>query len=154
MSEMKQALQADLTEAIRARDEVTASTLRMALAAVTTEEVAGRAARTLSDAEVVAVLTKEAKKRREAAAAFAQGGRPELAEREQAELAVLTRYLPEPLTEQEVAAMVAAAVQSAADGGATGMAAMGRVMKPLTAQTAGRFDGGRLAALVREALSG
>lgn len=152
MSELKATLQSDLTAAIRARDEVTSATLRMALAAVTTEEVAGRAARTLTDAEVVGVLTKEAKKRREAAAAFADGGRPELAEREEAELAVLTRYLPEPLSEQEVSVLVASAVAAAAEAGATGMAAMGRVMKELTPQTTGRFDGGRLAAMVRAAL--
>lgn len=152
MSELKATLQSDLTAAIRARDEVTSATLRMALAAVTTEEVAGKAARTLTDAEVVGVLTKEAKKRREAAAAFADGGRPELAEREEAELAVLTRYLPEPLTEQEVSVLVASAIRAAAEAGATGMAAMGRVMKELTPQTSGRFDGGRLAAMVRAAL--
>ena len=152
MSDLKATLQSDLTEAIRARDEVTSSTLRMALAAVTTEEVAGKAARTLTDAEVLGVLTKEAKKRREAAAAFAEGGRPELAAREEAELAVLNRYLPEPLTEQEVAVLVASAVAAAAEVGATGMAAMGRVMKELTPQTTGRFDGGRLAAMVRAAL--
>lgn len=153
MSDLKATLQADLTGAIRSRDEVTAATLRMALAAVTTEEVAGKAARTLSDSEVVAVLTKEAKKRREAATAFTEAGRAELAERELAELDVLTRYLPEPLSEEEVTAMVSAAVRAAADAGATGMAAMGRVMKELTPRTSGRFDGGRLAALVRQSLS-
>ena len=152
MSDLKSTLQSYLTEAIRSRDELTAATLRMALSAVTTEEVSGTSARTLTDAEVVTVLTKEAKKRRESAAAFTDAGRPELAQREQAELGVLTRYLPEPLTEQEVAAMVAEAVATAAQAGATGMPAMGRVMKDLTARTAGRFDGGRLAGMVRAAL--
>jgi uncharacterized protein YqeY len=153
MSQLKATLQSDLTEAIRARDELTVSTLRMALAAVTTEEVAGQSARVLSDAEVVSVLTKEAKKRREAAAAFSSANRPELADRETAELGVLARYLPEPLTEAEVQVLVDAAVAEAAAAGATGMPAMGRIMKQLTPQTAGRFDGGRLAALVRAALA-
>lgn len=152
MSSLKATLQADLTEAIRSRDELTTATLRMALAAVTTEEVAGRAARTLSDAEVVAVLAKEAKRRREASSAFADAGRPELAAREDAELTVLQRYLPPPLTQAEVQVMVGAAVAQAQAAGVTGMSAMGRVMKELTTQTAGRFDGGQLAALVRAAL--
>ena len=153
MADLKATLQSDLTEAIRSRDEVTAATVRMALAAVTTEEVAGKVARTLTDDEVVGVLAKEAKKRREAATAFTDANRPELAERELAELAVLARYLPEPLTQAEVAQMVAAAVEQAAAAGATGMPAMGRVMKQLSAQTAGRFDGGQLAGMVRAALS-
>lgn len=152
MADLKATLQADLTEAIRSRDELAASTLRMALAAVTTEEVSGKAARTLSDAEVVGVLAKEAKRRREAAAAFTDAGRAELAEREVAELGVLTRYLPEPLSEAEVAAMVAEAVRAAAEAGITGMPAMGRVMKELTPRTSGRFDGGQLAGMVRAAL--
>jgi uncharacterized protein len=154
MTDLKASLQHDLTEAIRARDEVTAATLRMALAAITTEEVAGTVARTLSEGEVVGVLIREAKQRREAAAAFADAGRAELAAREEDELAVLARYLPEPLTDDEVAAMVEAAVADAAADGATGMAAMGRVMKSLTPTTAGRYDGGTLAARVRAALAG
>ncbi|HEX6888173.1 MAG TPA: GatB/YqeY domain-containing protein [Candidatus Nanopelagicales bacterium] len=154
MTDLKASLQQDLTEAIRGRDELTAATLRMCLAAITTEEVAGRTARTLSDDEVVGVLTKEAKKRREAATAFRDAGRAELAAREDAELAVLGRYLPEPLPEAEVAAMVSEAVAAAAASGTTGMPAMGRIMKELTPRTAGRFDGGQLAAMVRAALAG
>ena len=153
MSTLKESLHSDLTTAIKARDELTSATLRMALSAVTTEEVSGKSARSLSDAEVMAVLTKEAKKRREAATAFADAGRPELAEREIAELGVLTRYLPEPLSEQEVSAMVSRTVAELADQGVTGMPAMGRAMKELTPQTAGRFDGARLAAMVRAALN-
>jgi hypothetical protein len=153
MSTLKETLQSDLTDAIRSRDELTSATLRMALTAVTNEEVSGKSARTLSDAEVVGVLTKEAKKRREAATAFADASRPELAERELAELDVLARYLPEPLTVEEVRAMVDAAVARLADEGVSGMPAMGRVMKELTAQTAGRFDGGQVAAMVRAALA-
>ena len=152
MSDLKATLQSDLTEAIRSRDELTAATLRMALAAVTTEEVAGRSARVLSDADVVGVITKEAKKRREAADAFSAAGRPELADRETAELGVLARYLPEPMAEQEVQALVDAAIAAAAAAGANGMSAMGRIMKELTPQTTGRFDGGRLAAMVRAGL--
>jgi uncharacterized protein YqeY len=153
MSTLKETLQSDLTSAIRSRDELTSATLRMALTAVTTEEVAGKSARTLSDAEVVGVLTKEAKERREAATAFTDAARPELAQRELAELDVLARYLPEPLSAQEVSGLVDAAVARLADQGVTGMPAMGRVMKELTAQTAGRFDGGELAAMVRAALA-
>ncbi len=152
MTDLKAHLQSDLTAAIRSRDELTAATLRMALAAITTQEVAGRTSRTLTETEVSAVLVKEAKMRREAAAAFRDAGRLDLAEREEAELGVLNRYLPEPLTESEVRAMVADAVSRAADSGITGMPAMGRIMKELTPRTAGRFDGGALAALVRGAL--
>jgi uncharacterized protein YqeY len=153
MSTLKETLQADLTTAIRSRDELTAATLRMALTAVTNEEVSGKSARMLSDAEVMGVLTKEAKKRREAAAAFTDASRPELADRELAELGVLDRYLPEPLTAEEVSALVDAAVARLADAGVTGMSAMGRVMKDVTPQVAGRFDGGQLATMVRAALA-
>ncbi len=153
MSTLKEDLRSDLTEAIRSRDELTAATLRMALTAVTTEEVSGTSARTLSDAEVVGVLNKEAKRRREAAAAFTDADRPELAAREVAELGVLARYLPEPLTDDEVRVMVDAAVTRLAAEGVSGMPAMGRVMKELTPQTSGRFDGGKLATLVRAALA-
>jgi uncharacterized protein len=152
MSTLKETLQSDLTAAIRSRDGLTAATLRMALTAVTTEEVSGKSARTLSDSEVMGVLTREAKKRREAATAFSDAGRAELAERELAELGVLSGYLPEPLTTQEVSAMVDATVAAVAAEGVTGMPAMGRVMKELTPRTAGRFDGGQLAQLVRAAL--
>lgn len=152
MPTLKETLQADLTTAIRSRDELTSATLRMALTAVTTEEVSGKSARTLTDAEVMGVLTKEAKKRREAATAFTDAQRPELAEREMAELAVLSGYLPPALTVDEVTVMVRDAVAQATAQGVTGMPAMGRVMKQVTPQTAGRFDGGQLAALVRAAL--
>ncbi len=152
MTQLKARLQSDLTEAIRSRSEVTSATLRMALAAITTEEVAGKAARTLTDDEVTAVLTREAKKRREASTAFRDAGRTELADREDAELAVLATYLPEPLSADQVAGLVRQAVADAVAAGVTGRAAMGTVMKVLTPQVAGRFDGGQLAALVREAL--
>jgi uncharacterized protein len=149
VSDLKARLKTDLTSAMRARDEVTTATLRMALAAVTTEEVAGTAARELSDTEVLGVLTREAKKRREAADAFRSGNRPELAEREVAESAVLDRYLPAPLDDAEVAELVRAAI---AETGATGMPQMGAVMKVAKAGAAGRADGKRLSTEVRRQL--
>ena len=150
MSELKERLQADLTGAIRARDEVTTATLRMALAAVTTEEVAGTTARTLSDDEVLTVLAREAKKRREAAEAFGSADRPELVERERAEGAVLDRYLPTQLDDAEVAELVRAAIEET---GATGMPQMGAVMKAAQARAAGRADGRRVSTEARRQLT-
>ena len=150
MSTLKQTLQSHLTDAIRARDAVRAGTLRMALTAVTTGEVSGNAARELSDDEVLSVLTKEGKKRREAAEAYRAAGRGELADKEDAELAVLSTYLPTELTEDEIATIVASAVASV---GGAGMSAMGAVMKLVQPQVAGRADGSRVAARVRAALS-
>ena len=151
MSELKDRLRADLTGAIRARDEVTTATLRMALAAISTEEVAGSSARQLSDDEVLKVLAREAKKRREAAEAFGSADRPELAERERAEGVVLDRYLPAQLDDQEVADLVRAAIKEA---GATGLAQMGAVMRAAQARAAGRADGKRLSTEVRKQLAG
>ncbi len=151
MSELKDRLQADLTTAMRGRDELATATLRMALAAVTTEEVAGSAARELSDDEVLKVLAREAKKRREAAEAFASAGRTELAQREQAEGGVLDRYLPQQLDEAGIVAIVAEAI---AETGATGLPQMGAVMKAAQARAAGRADGKRLSTEVRRQLAG
>lgn len=148
---LKSTLQHDLQTAIRGRDQVRSGTLRMALAAVTTEEVAGKQARTLSDDDVLKVLVKEAKKRREAASAYDEAGRSELAERERAELAVLEDYLPAQLSDAELEELVARAV---ADTGASGMPDMGRVMKAAQPLVAGRAEGGRVAAAVRAALQG
>lgn len=150
MGALKDRLHTDLTAAMKARDELTTATLRMALAAVGTEEVAGKAARELSDAEVLTVLTREARKRREAAEAFRAGGRADRAERELAEGAVLDRYLPAQLTDAELTDLVARAV---ADLGASGPQAMGQVMKAVGPQVAGRAEGGRVAAAVRAALA-
>lgn len=152
MSTLKERLQSDLTSAIRAQDELTMATLRMALAAVTTAEVSGKEARELSDDDVVGVLTSEAKKRREAAESFEDAGATERANRERAELVVLQRYLPEQLSEPEIREIVAAAVEKAAAEGKTGPAAMGAVMKIVTPQTRGRADGSQVAALVKAAL--
>ena len=150
MTGLKEKLRTDLTAAMKSRDELVTATLRMALTAVGNEEVAGKAARELSDAEVVQVLTREAKKRREAAEAFANGGRPESAAREVAEGEVLAAYLPAQLSDEELAKMVAEAV---AESGAEGPRAMGLVMKVLNPKVAGRAEGSRVAAAVKSALS-
>ncbi len=149
MSELKDRLQSDLTTAMRGRDELTTATLRMALAAITTEEVAGSSARALSDDEVLTVLAREAKKRREAAEAFGSAGRDELAERERAEGGVLDRYLPTQLGDAAITELVAAAI---AETGATGMPQMGAVMKVVQGKAAGRADGKRLSTEVRRQL--
>lgn len=151
MTDLKARLRSDLHAAIKSRDELRASTLRLALTAVTNEEVAGKAARTLSDDEVVTVLTREAKKRREAAEAFDGAGRTEQAERERAEGTVLEEYLPARLSDDELAELVTTAI---AESGADSPKAMGQVMKVLTSKTAGRAEGGRVAAEVRRQLAG
>ena len=148
---MKEQLRADLTRAMKSRDELTASTLRMVLTAVTTEEVAGKQARVLSDDDIVKVLTREAKKRREAHEAYIRAGRAELAAREQAELGVIETYLPQQLTEAEIGALVTAAIEET---GASGPQAMGQVMKELSPKVAGRADGAKVAAEVRRQLAG
>ena len=151
MSALKDRLRADLTTAMKARDEVRSSTLRMVLTAITNAEVAGKEARELSDDDVLTVLTSEAKKRREAATAFADGGRAEMAAKEEAEAAVIADYLPEPLTAEEIADLVTATI--AATGAADqGMRAMGMVMGALQSQVKGRADGGAVAAEVRRQL--
>lgn len=152
MTSMKDRIQGDLTTAMKARDEVSSSTLRMVLTAITNEEVSGKSARVLTDEDVVTVLGREAKKRKEAAEAYDAAQRPELAARERAELAVIEGYLPEQLSEDEVRAIVAAAVAQVADSGASGGAAMGQVMKIVQPQVKGKADGGQVAALVKSAL--
>jgi uncharacterized protein len=149
MTTLKDRLQQDLTTAIKSRDELRAATLRLALTAVKTEEVAGTASRQLSDDEVVRVLTREAKKRREAAAAFEGAGRQDRAERELAEGAVLDEYLPAQLSDAELEGLVTAAI---AEAGATEPRAMGQVMKIVTPRLSGRAEGGRVAAEVRRQL--
>src|SRR3954465_13369059 len=146
---LKERLRADLTSAMKSRDELVSATLRMALTAITTEEVAGKQARKLSDDEVVTVLTREAKKRREAAEAFTGAGREELATRERAEGEVLATYLPAQLGDDELAQLVRAAID---ESGASGPQAMGQVMKVGQPQVAGRAEGGRIAAEVRRQL--
>ena len=149
MGTLKDRLNDDLHSAMKSRDELTTSTLRMALTAVRNAETAGNAARVLSDDEVLAVLGKEAKKRREAANAFAGAGRTDQAAKENAEGEILDRYLPVPLSDDEIADLVAAALQA---GGFTGKAQMGPAMKAAQAAVAGRAEGGRVAAEVRKQL--
>jgi hypothetical protein len=151
MPGLKDRLRADLTAAMKARDGVRTRTLRMALTSVSNEEVAGKAARELSDEDVLKILAREAKRRREAAAAFQDAGRAEQAAAERAEDAILAGYLPAQLSDAEVADLVAAAIAAA---GASGMAAMGQVMKAVTPQVAGRAEGSRVAAEVRRQLAG
>src|SRR4051794_14634206 len=138
---LKEQLRDDMVAAMKSKDELRLSTLRMALSAITTEEVSGKAARELSDDEVVKVLAREAKKRREAAEAFDGAGRGELAERERAEGTVLADYLPAQLSDEEIAGIVREAIAAS---GAEGPQAMGRVMKVVQPQIAGRAEGGRV----------
>ena len=148
---LKEKLQADLSAAMKSRDEVRTRTLRMALTAVTNEEVAGKQARELSDDDIVKVLQREAKKRREAAEAFAGAGRAEQAEAERAEGAVIEEYLPAQLSDEELTALVAEVI---AETGAEGPRAMGQVMKAVTPKVAGRADGRRVSTEVKRQLSG
>jgi uncharacterized protein YqeY len=150
-SQLKSRLRDDLHSSMRAHDKVRSETLRMALTAVTNEEVSGATARELSDDEVLKVVSKEAKKRREAATAYMEAKRPELAAKEEAELAILEAYLPAQLSDAELEALVAQALRET---GAKGMSQMGLVMKAAAALVAGRADGGRVAAIVKSALAG
>lgn len=151
MSALKDRLRSDLTTALKARDALRASTIRMVLAAISTAEVAGTTARELSDEEVLDVLGKEAKKRREASEAFTAGDRPELAQKERDEAAILADYLPTALSDAEVAAIVTDAVAQAGAAG-QGMKAMGRVMGIVQPQVKGRADGAAVAAEVKRQL--
>jgi uncharacterized protein len=149
MSSLKDTLRSDLTEAIRSRDELRSSTLRMALTSLTNEEVSGTQARELSDDEVLAIMAREAKRRREAATAYDDANRPELAERERAELGVIEGYLPAQLSDEELSTLVAQAI---AETGAEGPRAMGQVMKVVQPKVAKRADGGRVSAEVKRQL--
>ena len=154
MNELQTRLQADLTTAMKQRDELRTAALRMALAALSTEQTSGKVARELTDDDVVTVLARESKKRREAAEAFEIAGRADSAERERAEEAVLAQYLPAALGEAELDSLVAQAVSAAAESGVSGPKAMGAVMKTLQPQVKGRADGAVVAAKVRVALQG
>ena len=147
---LKEKLQADLTEAIRSRNEVVSGTVRMLLAAITNEEVAGKAAKVLTDAEIITVLSREAKKRREAVEAYTQAKRDDLASKEKAEAAVIANYLPEQLSEDEIKKLIQAAI---AETDAKGPAGMGLVMKVLQPKIAGKADGGVVSGLVKAALA-
>lgn len=154
MTTLKSKLHDDLTAAIKARDELTSSTLRLTLSAVAYEETAGKTARELSDDEVLKVIVREAKKRREAAEAFDKGGRADSAERERAEGEVLARYLPQQLSDEELTAIVADAVAEVKAAGAEGPKAMGAVMKVVKPKVGDRAEGGRVAAAVKSLLAG
>jgi len=147
---IKDQLKLDLTEAIRSRDEIVSGTIRMVLTAITNEEVSGKEARQLSDEEVIAVLSREAKKRREAAEAFAEAGRTDKATLEKAEGEVIAKYLPAQLTEADIAAMIAEAIAAT---GAAGPADMGKVMGAIKGKIAGKADGSVVSSLVKAALS-
>ena len=150
MGQLKDRLHSDLTAAMKAKDELARATLRMVLTAIGNEEVAGATARRLSDDEELKIVAREAKKRREAAEAFGAGGAADRAERELAEEGVINAYLPAPLSDEELVALVAQAI---ADTGASGPQAMGQVMKAVGPKVAGRAEGGRVAAVVRAALA-
>ncbi|MEU0270368.1 GatB/YqeY domain-containing protein [Streptomyces sp. NPDC006307] len=154
MTTLKSTLQEDLNAAIKERDELRSSTLRLTLSAITKEEVSGKEKRELSDDEVQKVIAKEAKKRREAAEAFAQGGRSEQAEREKAEGAILDAYLPQQLSDDELRSIVSQAIDEAKAAGAEGPRAMGAVMKIVNPKVSGRAEGGRVAAVVKQLLAG
>lgn len=155
MSELKARLRSDLTTAMKARDALTLGTLRMALAAITNEEVAGATARELTDAEVTTVLAREVKKRKESAEAFEAAGRGELAEKERAESAVISSYLPAQLSDAEVDELVAGAIDevTASTGSSPTLKQMGLVIKAAQAKAAGRAEGAKIAAAVKAALA-
>ena len=153
MTNLKEQLHTDLTSAIKAKDSLTSGTLRMVLAAITNEEVSGKEARELNDQDMITVLNREAKKRKEAATAYDDAKRPELADKERAELGIIQAYLPAALSEEDLAKIIASAVAEVAASGATGPSAMGAVMKLVSPQVSGRADGGAVAAAVKSALA-
>ncbi len=147
---IKESLRSDLTEAIRGRDEIASSTIRMVLTAITNEEVAGKEARVLSDDEIITVLSREAKKRREASEAFENAGRADKAALERAEGEVIAKYLPAQLSVDDIKKLIADAITST---GAAGPADMGKVMGAVKALIAGKADGSIVSTLVKEALN-
>ena len=147
---LKEKLKSDLTDAIRSQDAVKSGTIRMLLAAITNEEVAGKSARVLSDAELITVLSREAKKRREAVEAYTNAKRDDLANKEKEEAAVIALYLPEQLSEADIKKLIADAI---AETNAAGSAGMGLVMKVLQPKIAGKADGGLVSAIVKELLN-
>jgi len=150
MAELKDQLRTDLILAMKAKDAFTTGVLRMAIAAIANEEVSGDAARDLTETEEQTVLTREVRKRRDSAEAYAQGNRPELAEKEEAEAKLLSAYLPAPLTEAELDQIVTEEV-NAVDGAT--IKHMGMIIKAVNARTQGRADGSIVAAKVRTALN-
>jgi uncharacterized protein YqeY len=151
MSALKDRLRQELTASMKARDELRSSTLRMVLTAITNAEVSGKSARELTDDDVTSVLATESKKRREAAAAFAEGNRPELADKERAEARIIAEFLPEPLTDSEITQLVTSTIDELGVM-EDGMRAMGKVMGALSQRTKGRADGAVVSAEVRRQL--
>lgn len=154
MAELKSRLRADLTDAMKSKDKLRMATLRLLLAAIQTEEVAGKEAKDLSDDEVIKVLARESRKRAESAEIYTQNGRGELAANEHAEARIIDEYLPTPLTEAELADVADTAIAQVAEeiGERPSMKQMGMVMKAATAIAAGKADGARLSAAVKERL--
>ena len=154
MAELKSRIRADLTQAMKSKDKLRTATLRLLLAAIQTEEVSGKEARELSDEEVIKVLARESRKRGESAEIYTQNGRGELAAAEHAEARIIDEYLPTPLTEAELADVVDTAIAEVAEaiGERPGMKQMGQVMKAATSIAAGKANGGRLSAAVKERL--
>lgn len=154
MAELKDRLRSDLTESMKNQDKLRTATLRMMLAAIQTEEVSGKQSRELTDDEVIKVLSRESKKRGEAAEIYTQNGRGELAAEEHAEARIIDEYLPTPLTDAEVADAVDTAIAQVAEqlGERPSVKQMGLVMKAATAIVAGKADGSRLSAAVKERL--
>lgn len=153
MTNLKEQIHIDLTAAIKAKDALTSGTLRMVLSAITNEEVSGKESRVLNDQDMITVLNREAKKRKEAATAYDDAKRPELADKERAELEIIQAYLPAALSDEDLAKIIASAVTEVAASGSTGPSAMGAVMKIVSPQVSGRADGGAVAAAVKSALA-
>jgi uncharacterized protein YqeY len=153
MTNLKEQIHIDLTAAIKAKDSLTSGTLRMVLSAITNEEVSGKEARVLNDQDLITVLNREAKKRKEAATAYDEAKRPELADKERAELGIIQAYLPAALSDDDLAKIISDAVAQVASSGSTGPSAMGAVMKIVSPQVSGRADGGTVAAAVKTALA-
>ncbi len=153
MTGLKETLKSELTTSMRAKNELTTATLRMILSAITNEEVSGKESRVLTDQEVMSVLSKEGKKRKESATAYDAANRPELADRERAELEIISKYLPEELSETELNNIILQAVETVNSAGQSGPSAMGAVMKLVTPQVVGRADGSAVASAVRAALT-
>ena len=148
---LKEKLQSDLTDSMRNRDEIRSSTLRMILTAIKNEEVSGKEARELNDAELITVLSREAKKRREAAEAFDQAGAKDRADTERAEGSIIAEYLPKQLSEDEIRGLISSAIRET---GASSPSQMGLVMKSLQPKIAGKADGALVSSLVKAALAG
>ena len=151
MSILKDRLRSELTASMKARDELRSSTLRMVLTAITNAEVAGKQARELTDDDIIGVLVTENKKRREAATAFDDAGRAELAAKEVAESRIIAEFLPTQMSEDEIRTLVSETI-AGLEAGAEGMRAMGKVMAALTPQAKGRADGAAVSAEVRRQL--